>query len=118
MTLREFYAVSEGNYDEVLSRLLTEKRVVKYLHKLPATDDYDRMNEAFASGNWEDAFRDSHNIKGVSLNLSLSGLAAAADALCNTVRHGPPEVDFSGLLEDVNRRYKAVVSAIDDLDEG
>lgn len=117
MTLREFYAVTEGNYDEALGRLMNEKRILKYLRKLPATDDYRLMNETFASGSWEEAFRYSHNLKGVSLNLSLTALADAADALCNTVRSGPPTVDFSGLLEEVNRRYESTVALIDELDE-
>lgn len=117
MTLREFYAAIEGNYDEVLGHLMNEKRVLKYLRKLPETDDCRLMNEAFASGSWEDAFRYSHNLKGVSLNLAVSSLAAAADDLCNTVRNGPPAVDFSGLLADVNKRYESVVAMIGELDE-
>lgn len=117
MTIREFYAVADGNYDEAIGRLMNEKRILKYLRKLPATDDYKLMNEAFASGSWEEAFRYSHNLKGVSLNLSITSLGAAADALCNTVRHGPPTVDFSGLLEDVNRRYESVVAAIAEIED-
>lgn len=117
MNVREFYAAVGGDYDEAMGRLLTEKRIVKYLRKLPETGDVAGMNTAFASGNWEDAFRFSHNVKGVSLNLSLTSLANSAAELCDTVRHGAPQVDFSGMLADVNEKYDFTVKAIGEIEE-
>lgn len=117
MNVKEFYAAVGGNYDEAMGRLLTEKRIVKYLRKLPETGDVAAMNEAFAGGNWEEAFRFSHNVKGVSLNLSLTALGQAASELCETVRGGAPQVDFSGLLADVNQKYEAITAAIAELEE-
>lgn len=117
MNVKEFYAAVGGNYDEAMGRLLTEKRIVKYLRKLPETGDVAAMNEAFANGNWEEAFRFSHNVKGVSLNLSLTALGLAASELCETVRGGAPQADFSGLLADVNKKYEAIAAAIAELEE-
>ncbi|MBO2516163.1 MAG: hypothetical protein CW338_02650 [Clostridiales bacterium] len=117
MNVKEFYAVVEGNYDEAMGRLLTEKRIVKYLRKLPETGDVAGMNAAFAAGNWEDAFRFSHNVKGVSLNLSLTSLAESAAELCDTVRHGAPQVDFKGMLAKVNEKYELVLKNIEMLED-
>lgn len=117
MNLREFYDKVGGNYDDAMGRLLTEKRIVKYLRKLPDTGDAENMNAAFAAGNWEDAFRFSHNVKGVSLNLSLTSLAETAAVLCDTVRHGAPRMDFSGLLAVVNEKYAMIVKMIGELEE-
>lgn len=117
MNVREFYEVTEGNYDEAMGRLLSEKRIAKYLHKLPETGDAEGMNVAFAASNWEDAFRFSHNLKGIALNLSITSLAEAAGDLCDTVRHGAPSSDFNILLEKVNSIYNKVKSAVAELDE-
>lgn len=117
MNVREFYAAVGGDYDEAMGRLLNEKRIIKYLRKLPDTGDVAGMNEAFAAGNWEDAFRFSHNVKGVSLNLSLTSLAESAAELCDTVRHGAPQVDFSGMLTAVNEKYDLTVKAIGEIEE-
>lgn len=117
MNVKEFYQHVGGNYDEVMSRLLTEKRVCKYLNKLPQTGDIENMNTAFAEKRWEDAFRFSHNMKGMSLNLSLTKLAEVSAELCDTVRHGAPEVDVDPLIKAVNDRYQLVISALGDLEE-
>lgn len=116
MNVREFYSVVGGDYDDAIGRLMTEQRMCKYLRKLPATDDADNMNAAFNEGRWEEAFRISHNIKGVSLNLGLTALGNAAAVLCDTVRHGPPTEDFEPLLAEVNRQYALMLGALDSLE--
>ena len=116
MTVQAFYQAVGGNYEEVMSRLMTEQRVMKYLRKLPQSDDVAQMNLAFDQGRWEEAFRFSHNVKGMALNLSLTVLAAAASDLCETVRNGPPTVDFLPLLVDVNGKYQIFLDALAQLE--
>lgn len=112
MNVKEFYAEVSGNYEEVMERLMTEARVYKFLNRFLDTDDFQRMNEGFDKENWEEAFRYSHNLKGVCLNLSLTDLGQKASELCETVRNGAPEVDVTELRKIVAEKYEKVVKAI------
>ncbi len=117
MKIQEFYKVVGGNYDEAMGRLMTEQRICKYLRKMSQTDDVSQMNAAFDEQRWEEAFRFSHNVKGVSLNLSLNSLAESASALCETVRNGIPAEDYFRLLDEVNAKYRLFLDALEQLED-
>ena len=117
MTLKEFYNEINGSYEEVLGRLMNDKRIYKYLFKFPASDDYKCFKEALAEEKWEEAFRFSHNLKGVCLNLGLGDLTTAAVDVCESLRKGKPEIDISGMLELLAEKYDEIVTKIGELDE-
>lgn len=112
MNVQTFYATIGGKYEEAMARLMNEQRIYKYLQKLPQTNDMAEMNAAFAEQRWEEAFRFSHNVKGIALNLSLTSLADTASQLCDLVRKGAPTEDFSGLLTEVNIKYNQILDAL------
>lgn len=112
MTLQEFYLAVGGSYNEVLERLMDEQRVLKYLRRFTTTTEYDEMQQAIASEDWETAFRNSHSIKGMALNLCLGNLATTSSALCETMRHGEPTVDIAPLLAETEEKYKEVLDLI------
>ena len=116
MTVKEFYEKIGGNYDEVCSRLMKEERVLKYLNKFLATDNYQNLLARLAEKDYPEAFREVHSLKGVALNLALTPLAEASSVLCEELRSGEePKVDISGMLSDVDRCYKETVDAINEL---
>lgn len=112
MTVRECYAAFGGDLDEALSRLLTEARVEKYLKKFVLGTDYTDLLREIEAKNWENAFRHSHNLKGMALNLAMTRLAASGSALCETMRHGAPTVDITPLLQQVKEDYTCTEQAI------
>ena len=112
MTLQEFYKEVGGDYDGVMGILMKEERIYKYLFKFEGSDDFSCMNDAIAAENYEDAFRYSHNLKGVCLNLGLGALATTASELCEKFRHGAPEEDVSKLQEIVAANYENVIKNI------
>lgn len=116
MTIKEFYEKIGGNYDEVMGRLMTEARVAKYLKRFPESQDYTDMCAAIDSGDWALAFRTSHNIKGMSLNLALTGLAKSSSDLCEYFRNGAPAGDFSADYAACKADFAAVSAAIAELD--
>lgn len=116
MTIKEFYERIGGNYEEVMGRLLTEARVDKYLKKFPQSQDYADMCSAIESADWPLAFRASHNIKGMSLNLALTGLAKSSSALCEYFRNGAPASDFSADYAACKADFEHTVAAIAELD--
>lgn len=115
MELKDFYSQIGGNYDEVKQRLMDDKRVLKFLNKFLDTTDYEDLQQALAAENWEDAFRFSHNLKGMALNLSLGRLAESSCELCETMRHGAPAGGMDGiaeLRETVGKNYAEVIGMI------
>lgn len=115
MTVRDFYAVVGGDCDAVLSRLLTEDRIRKYLLKFAANTDYTNMHAALDAQNYEDAFRFVHNLKGMSANLGMTRLFNASSELCELLRGGTPKGDIAPLLAAVDAEYAATSDAISQL---
>lgn len=112
MTVKEYYAQIGGDYADVMSRLMKEERVLKYLRMFSTGTDYAEMDIALAEERWEDAFRNAHNLKGISLNLALTPLAKASSVLCEAIRHGKPTEDISGMVAEVEDAYRRVNEAI------
>ena len=75
-------------------------------------EDFDLFNKAVEEKNYEDAFRYSHNLKGVSLNLGFSRLAASASALCEYFRNGVPTDDFAEALKQVEIDRNQILESI------
>lgn len=112
VTLREFYDMVGGNYDDVVGRLLMEDRIVKYLKKFKDSSDYDQMIAAVEKQEWDVVFRMSHNLKGMCQNLGLDRLAGVSSELCEQVRHGAPTVDIKPYVEATTEEYDKNVGAI------
>ena len=70
MTLQECYAALEGDYEGVMGRLRTERLVQKFVLKFLDDGSYNLLTGSMESGNYDEAFRAAHTIKGVGQNLS------------------------------------------------
>ncbi len=114
MTLKECYTALGGDLDDVLARLRSERMVQKFVLKFPEDGSFDLLCDSFAQGNWEDAFRASHTIKGMCQNLSFTALGQSSHDLTEALRGGKkPEAD--GLLVKVKEDYRRTVEAIEAL---
>lgn len=112
MTVQECYQGFGGDYEGVLSRLMKEERVLKYLNKFSMSNDLEQIELALKGENYEEAFRLVHNLKGVALNLGLTPLHQSSDILCEAVRHGKPTIDITGMLSDLRDTWATVQGAI------
>ena len=111
MSLKECYIALGGDYDDVISRLRTEKLVQKFVLKFLNDPSYDNLCKALEAEDYEEAFRASHTIKGVCQNLGLTRLLDSSSRLSEALRHGyTPEAD--ALAEQVGRDYQDTVCAI------
>ena len=111
MTLQECYAALEGDYQGVLGRLTSERMVQKFALKFLNDGSYQLLISSMEEGNYEEAFRAAHTIKGVCQNLAFTHLAQSSSALTEALRSGmSPEAP--GLLEKVKADYQRTVSAI------
>lgn len=117
MTLKEFYIECNGDYDAALSRFMDEARISKFLNLFLKDDSYSSLLLAIDEKRWKDAFRYSHNLKGVSANLSLNGLFTPASELCEYLRNleTEPGDEMMGMLDKVKEQYQKVSSLIGEI---
>ncbi len=111
MTLQECYAALGGDYDEVLGRLRSERMIQKFVLRFLEDKSYDLLCASMESGNYEEAFRAAHTIKGVCQNLSFTLLGKSSSELSEALRNGyTPEAD--ALVEQVKTEYQQTAQAI------
>ena len=115
MDLQLVYKQLNGNYNEVMSRLMKEERVFKYLKKFTANSDYADFCRGYEAHDWELAFRAVHSIKGMALNLAITELAEVSSELCETMREGEPQVDITKLVADFKVEYDLVMGVLNTL---
>lgn len=111
MTLQECYALLEGDYESAAHRLMTETLVRKFVFKFLDDGSFDLLKSSLKNGNYEDAFRAAHTIKGVCQNLSFTKLYESGNALTEALR-GREDKDYSELFKAVEEDYNMTVSAI------
>jgi len=116
MTVKEFYEKVGANYSEVLERLMNDALVSKFIKKFAEDDSvYKQLESSIAAGDYETAFRASHTLKGVVLNLSLTNLATPLIELTEDLRAGG-SAKAPELFDAVKTRYKETMMEIGELD--
>lgn len=112
MTLKECYAAMEGNYDDAIGRLRSERLVQKFVLKFLTDSSYDLLQQSVKEQNYTEAFRAAHTIKGICQNLSLTKLGASSTALAEALRGGSWSGEAAALVEETARDYRQTISAI------
>ncbi|MCI5613998.1 MAG: Hpt domain-containing protein [Agathobacter sp.] len=88
MTIKECYLRLDGDYDDIMERLGTEKLVERFMLKFPQEGERQMaaLHEAMENEDIEECFKVAHTLKGVSANLSITGLYQKASALTEQLR--------------------------------
>ena len=117
MTLHEFYSAVGGDYNDAIGRLRTESFIERFLRMFPQDNSMSLLNEAMAASDAATAFRAVHNMKGIALNLSLTGLAAACSTMTEALR-GKSELpaEATALYQKVSDEYAKVSHALSQLE--
>ena len=111
MTLQECYAALGGDYAGVSSRLPTERMIQKFVLKFLSDGSYDLLLRSMEAGDYAEAFRAAHTIKGVCQNLDFTVLYQSSSQLSEALRNGfTPEAP--ALMEQVKTDYRQTVEAI------
>ena len=116
MNLKECYQALEGNYDDVLGRLRTERLITKFVLKFLDDKSFDTLMDAIGRKDGEEAFRAAHTIKGICQNLSFDRLYEPSHALAECLRGGCWDEAAVAMTEQVKEDYQATVDAIRQLD--
>jgi len=116
MTLVEFYEKSGAEYKEVLGRLGNSERLLrKYLGKFLDDQTYERLDEAIAEENWDDILRQAHTLKGVSSNLSLTGVLKYSSEIVAAIRANEREKVLP-LMEELRKSYAETIDWIQQIE--
>ncbi len=115
MTLEQFYAAVGGSYEQTLSRLPSEALVKKFVLKYPDDGTYQELAAAIEVQDWTTAFRASHTLKGIALNLGFDALHTVSSELTEALRGEKPLTDMS-LWTAVDAQHKQILEAITQLD--
>lgn len=111
MTLKECYAAMEGDYEDVLSRLRSERLVQKFLLKFLDDGSYDQLCQTMEVRDYSEAFRAAHTLKGVCQNLSFTKLGASSSDITEALRSGNAE-EAGSLIGRVQEDYEKTAEAI------
>ncbi|MDE6520338.1 MAG: Hpt domain-containing protein [Ruminococcus sp.] len=115
MTLKECYTALEGNYEDVISRLMTEKLVNKFVLKFLNDGSYELLVNSLKDNNIDESFRAAHTLKGVCQNLGFTKLYESSHTMTELLRN-KDVAKANDFLPKVEADYLQTVSAIKNLD--
>lgn len=111
MTVQEFYVEVEGNYDEIMKRLRTDERVMKFVGMFAKDESYNTLVRTMQEGNIDEAFRAAHTMKGVCQNMAFTKLFQSSHAITEALR-GKDMEQANKLLDQVTQDYQMVMDGI------
>lgn len=111
MTIQECYAALEGSYEEVLGRLYSEALVQKFVGKFLTDKSFQLLEDSLKAGDYGEAFRAAHTLKGVAQNLSFTRLYQSSHEITEALRTKDYDL-ASQLLPKVEDDYARTAAAI------
>lgn len=111
MNLKECYGLMNGDYDGVMSRLVKEERVKKFVLKFLDDTSYQLLCTSLQEHQYDEAFRAVHTIKGICQNLGFTQLYHSSNELTEKLRN-QDYTNLDDFVEKVKRDYNEVVLAI------
>ena len=116
MTVQECYEAFGGNYEEVLSRLRADDRIIRFLKMALSDGSYQLLIDSIDTNNADEAFRAAHTLKGVCGNLSITRLGESSSALCEYLREKRVIDDkVMSMLPKVKEDYELTINTIKQL---
>lgn len=114
MDLKECFDAFGGNYNDVMSRLLTEERVRKFLFMFLKDTSFNELEAAMERKDYDSAFRFAHTLKGVCANLGIEKLGETASEITEALRAKDNETACK-LLVKVAESYCSTVDVLKQL---
>lgn len=115
MTIEDFYVLVDGDYAKVMEDLEKEERIRRFLRKFTETQMPKKIEKALMEEDYRSAFLQSHSLKGMSMNISLTRLTSLSSELTENLREGPTGEEAKAFLR-VHDEYERVCELIKQLD--
>ena len=91
MNVKECYDLVRGDYEDVRRRFISDNRITRFALLFLKDDSMDGLRKAMEEENCELAFQAAHTLKGVCLNLGLTGLSEPVSSVTELLRSGDLE---------------------------
>ncbi len=122
MTIQELYAKIGGNYERARSIMKLDKLIDRYVHRLPTSGTYEKLDEAAKAKDAAMLFESAHAMKGVCANLGLDELARIAGEITEEFRPGAArkltDAEVQEKLAVLDDMYQRTVKGIEEYAAG
>ncbi len=116
MTVKELYDGIGGDYEEAMTRLMTDALAARFIVKFPEDSSCNDLLDAWDAHDEKAAFQAAHRAKGVCANLSLKRLAVLTSEICEALREGNEDIraatDVGALVDELRKQYRRTIDAI------
>ena len=116
MTVKEFYEEVGGDYNEIMSRLKTEDRIIKFAGMFARDESYKTLVQALDAQDVDSAFRAAHTMKGMCQNMAFTRLLTSSQDITELLRAKDLE-SAKNMLGKVTEDYDLVMEGIKKLTE-
>lgn len=115
MTVKEFYEQISGNYEDAVSRLLSDDLIRRFALKYLEDPSFDQLKNALIQEKAEESFKAAHTLKGVSKTLAFEWLGDHASRITEMLRKGDLEqaVIYFPILEEEHKRVRTALEQLE-----
>lgn len=114
MTVQEFYEEVGGDYNDIVTRLKTEDRIIKFAGMFARDESYKTLVEALDAQDVDTAFRAAHTMKGMCQNMAFTRLLRSSQEITELLRAKDLE-SAKDMLPKVTEDYNLVIDGINKL---
>ena len=116
MILKDCYDMFGGNYESVTQRISRDEMIEKFVLKFLSEPSYDVLCRTLEDGDYAEAFRAVHSLKGVCQNLGFVRLEYSTGILTELLRNSSAKrinkEQCKQALQQVSADYKEVIDAV------
>lgn len=111
MNLKDCYKAFGGNFDEVLGRLRREPTIQKFVFKFLDDKSFQLLESSLETGNYEEALRAVHTLKGICQNLSFTRLYEYSSQMNEDLKAGNHDKAIQGMPQ-LSESYFQIVNTL------
>ena len=120
MTIQECYESFGGDFADVSQRIPTDELIQRFALKFLDDKSYADLERTLGEGDYKEAFRAAHTLKGVCQNLSLTSLYQVSSQLTEELRNEdtavPGNPNVADYMSKVTAEYNKTIEAIQGLE--
>ena len=109
MNVKEFYQITNGNYEQALKIMMNDSFIERMLGKFISNNSYNEIISCYAKKDFQTLFAAVHTFKGVVGNLALTPLFEIASIITEATR-SLEDVNIDQEIAQLKERYELVVN--------
>ena len=111
-TIKKQLTEAGVDLDKTMERFMNNEALyLKFLKRFPEDPNYAQLKEHISTGDYEEAFRDAHTLKGVAGNLGLDPFYTVVSALTEELRSRKYD-RLDEFVQDAEENYELLTQII------